>query len=118
VLAGQFRGSTTVVRQMVVTHITPGCRGSARQSEDWDVTAAVNAETKTLELHVSMYANDASGQIACAGGGGELEVVEIAEVGRLAVPAIIGSPQTFQVPRDDGNHETVTVTVLESPVAR
>ena len=115
-LAGQFRGGTTVVRQMAVTHVTARCRGAAWQREAWDISAGVNWETKTLDLHASMFLNDSSGQWTCGTDG--LDVVEIAEVGRLAVPAIIGSPQTFQVPRQDRNHETLTVTVLESPVAR
>lgn len=118
-LPGRFRGSTTVRRQLQVTHITPRCRGVAWQSEGWDITATIDTEQKSIELEPVMYPNDAAGQWTCVPGGtDELNVVETAEVERLVVPAVIGTPQTFEIPRADRDHETVTVTVLESPVVR
>lgn len=117
---GEFLGKAAVVRQMRVGHVTPRCRGSASQSEDWNIIATVDAATRSLRLDASMYSRgDGVGTWTCVPGGPDDLVVDMAsELQPLVVPATIGTPQNFVVNRPDGNHETITITVLASPVTR
>jgi hypothetical protein len=116
-----LHGQTSTVRRIQVGHITPRCRGSATQAEDWDVNATLDAERQVLLLDLANYPVDGRGSWTCPPGGTEeLDVMGYlpAVLGRVEVPAIIGTPQTFQIRRDDDEHETLTVTIRASPIAR
>jgi hypothetical protein len=100
---------------MTVSHVK-NCRGTASQSEEWDVRVTVDPERKILRVDPNVYRNgDGQGQWGnCA----PLTIFPRSDPTPVELPAIIGRPQTFQIPRSDGNHETLTVTIASSPVVQ
>lgn len=111
----QYRATTSIVRNMTVGHVKQ-CRGTASQTEDWDVRVTADPVKKTLRVDANVYrGGDGRGQW---GGCGPLTIFPRSDPTPVELPAIIGQPQTFQIPRSDGNHETLTVTIVSSPLTR
>lgn len=116
-IPGRFDGEATTVRPVRVYHVSQRCGGTGSQTELWRVIATVDDAAKSLRLDAKSFASDEVGEWNCAT---EREVsVSLSDrLEPLDVPAVIGRPQTFQIPRDDAKSETLTVTVLAAPVAR
>jgi hypothetical protein len=115
-LPGQFRGSATVERFTGVGHVSRQCLGSAKQSEEWDVIATIDAPNKSIRLSPTTYPSEGMGSWSC--GQEPLTMFLASELQPMTIQAITGTPQSFRIPRDDDRHETFTVTVVASPVGQ
>jgi hypothetical protein len=113
-LPGQFRGAARVVRAMRVSHVTGKCVGSAKQSEEWDVIATIDAPTKSIRLTAAMYPSEGTGTWC----GEKLDVSLENALQPLTLQAGVATPQNFRVARDDGRHETIAVAVVASPLGQ
>jgi hypothetical protein len=110
-----YRSSTSIVRNMTIGHVK-NCRGTARQTEEWDVRATIDPEAKTIRVEPRVYEEgDGEGNW---GGCAPVTIFPKSDPTPVELPAVIGRPQTFQIVRRDGNFETLTVTILASPVTQ
>lgn len=111
---GEFEGTTTFTRNLVVSHVTPKCTGRASQVEVWRVVAEVAPGSGNLQVHVDSYVESGEGWWSCGlGDRDELNVHVYSEFDypdTLTMPAASGTRRQFSR-RGDEFEETLTVSI-------
>lgn len=117
-----YRDELTVLRPLVVRHVTPSflkCAGSGKREEYWTVTARVDEEKQSMQLHFSFTEEAEEAEWTCTGPGysntDTLNVDVHGMLKTLNMPVASGSVGEASE-RGVKAIESITVTVVDSPV--